>query len=244
MSRTIAIIPAREGSKGVKNKNIKPLLGHPLLAYSIAAAKLANVDEVIISTDSQKYADIALEYGAKVPFIRPVDISNDNSSDYDFMKHAMKFYNDKNSYIPELWLHLRPTTPLRDPKILKDAIKMFENYPNATSLRSAHEAPESPFKWFLKDANGYFKGLKNDLTPEKVNMPRQTFPKMYIPDGYIDIVKFSFVIDNDNIHGDRMLVFETPRCTEVDTIEDFNFIEYYLSKRSSTILKWLDEKAS
>ena len=115
MSKTIAIIPARSGSKGVPDKNIKLLAAKPLMAYSIMAARLArNIDRVIVSTDSEKYADIAREYGAEVPFLRPNSISTDTSSDYQFIRHALDWLVENEGTQPEYLVHLRPTTPLRE----------------------------------------------------------------------------------------------------------------------------------
>jgi len=240
----IGIIPARAGSKGIPDKNIKPLAGHPLLAYSIAAAVMAGIDQVIVSTDSKKYAEIAKSYNAEIPFIRPSDISKDSSTDYEFMVHAIDWYKNNNSLVPEYWLHLRPTTPLRDPNIIKSAISLIKDRPDANSLRSGHKAPESPFKWFLKDKDGYFKGLQDDLTPEKVNLPRQTFPTMYNPDGYIDIVRYSHLLKSNNLHGKRMIVFESPQCTEVDIPKDFEYLEYEIKQHSSPLLSWLNKQVS
>ena len=156
---TIAIIPARSGSKGVPDKNIKLLGRYPLIAYSIAAAKLAGIPRVIVSTDSEQYAEIAKRYGAEVPFLRPVELSEDNSTDYELMLHAMTWLSREEGEIAEFWVHLRPTTPLRVPKILKDAMICIQVHQEAHSLRSAHQAPESPFKWFLRDQAGFFEGL-------------------------------------------------------------------------------------
>ena len=220
------------------------MAGHPLLSYSIAAAKLSNINPILVSTDSDEYADIAKYYGASVPFIRPKEISADKSTDFEFMKHAMEWYKKHHSKLPNYWLHLRPTTPLRDPHIINKAIELITKNPLATSLRSGHEVPESPFKWFMKDKDGFFKGLQNNLTPELVNEPRQKFPKMYNPDGYIDIVKSSHVLYNNTLHGDKMLVFVTPRCTEVDTKEDFDYLEYEIRKQKSPLLNWLEKKVS
>jgi CMP-N,N'-diacetyllegionaminic acid synthase len=237
---TIAIIPARSGSKGVPNKNIFPLGGFPLIAYSIAAAKMTpEIDRVIVSTDSKEYAEIANMYGAETPFIRPADISGDKSSDLDFVIHAIDWFRENENHIPELLVHLRPTTPLRDPAILSKALQLFAGSTLASSLRSGHEASESPFKWFLRDDEGYFKGLRDDLTPEKVNLPRQSFPTVYIPDGYVDVIRTSNVLSNNNLHGNRMLVFESPICSEVDTAEDLEYIAFQLTKEDSVLLKYL-----
>ena len=236
----IAIIPARSGSKGVPGKNIKLLGGIPLFAFSIIAAKMmSSVSRVIVSTDSSEYAEIAKQYGAEVPFLRPSEISDDKSTDYDLFLHALNWFTEHENFIPEYLLHLRPTTPLRDPEIMEEAVKLFKVNKNiATSLRSGHSAPESPYKWFLKDDNNYFKGLRDDLTPEKVNLPRQSFPSVYIPDGYIDILKSSVILENRTLHGDKMLVFESPFCVEVDTKDDFEYLEFQIEKEGSTLINF------
>lgn len=240
----IAIIPARSGSKGVPGKNIKLLGGIPLFAFSIIAAKMMpSVSRVIVSTDSEEYAQIAKNYGAEVPFLRPNEISGDKSTDFDLFLHALNWFKENENFIPDYLLHLRPTTPLRNPKIMEDAVKLFiENKNLASSLRSGHSAPESPYKWFLKDENNYFKGLRDDLTPEKVNLPRQSFPSVYIPDGYIDILKSSVILDSGTLHGDKMLVFESPFCVEVDTKDDFEYLEFQIQKEGSPIINFHNNK--
>jgi CMP-N,N'-diacetyllegionaminic acid synthase len=237
----IAIIPARSGSKGVPGKNIMLLGGYPLIAYSIAAAKLSGIKRVLVSTDSEEYALVTRRYGAETPFLRPDEISSDQSTDFEFMRHAIDWMIDKEKIVPEFWIHLRPTTPLRDPQIIKDALVQIQQHPEASSLRSGHEVPESPFKWFLKDGEGFFKGLREDLTPEKVNQPRQIFPNMYTPDGYVDIVRSSHVLHNTTLHGDKMLVFESPRCTEIDSLEDFEYLDYQIKKHDSHLLNYLKQ---
>jgi CMP-N,N'-diacetyllegionaminic acid synthase len=240
----IAIIPARSGSKGVPGKNIKLLGEIPLFAFSIIAAKMMpSVSRVIVSTDSEEYAEIAKEYGAEVPFLRPNEISGDKSTDFDLFLHALNWFKDNENLIPDYILHLRPTTPLRNPQIMEDAVRLFiENKNLASSLRSGHSAPESPYKWFLKDDNNYFKGLRDDLTPEKVNLPRQSFPSVYIPDGYIDILKSDVILTTGTLHGDKMLVFESPFCVEVDTKDDFEYLEFQIQKEGSPIINFHNNK--
>jgi CMP-N,N'-diacetyllegionaminic acid synthase len=240
----IAIIPARSGSKGVPGKNIRLLGGIPLFAFSIIAAKMMpSVSRVIVSTDSEEYAHIAKEYGAEVPFLRPIEISGDKSTDFDLFLHALNWFKENENLIPEYILHLRPTTPLRNPQIMEDAVKLFiQNKNLASSLRSGHSAPESPYKWFLKDGNNYFMGLRDDLTPEKVNLPRQSFPSVYIPDGYIDILKSSVILTSGTLHGDKMLVFESPFCVEVDTKDDFEYLEFQIQKEGSSIINFHNNK--
>jgi CMP-N,N'-diacetyllegionaminic acid synthase len=236
--KIIALIPARSGSKGVLHKNIRKLGDLPLIAYSILLAKMVKeIDRVIVSTDSEEYALIAKEFGAEVPFLRPKHISGDKSTDLDAFKHCINWLEENENYKPELIFHFRPTTPLRCPLIIKDALKMIIDNPS-TSVRSGHKATESPFKWFLKDEEGYFKGLQENIDSERVNMPRQVFPDVYVPDGYVDIIKTDTIIEQGTLHGNKMLVFESPICYEIDTEEDFKFLEYKINNESSPIIKY------
>ena len=167
------------------------------MAYSIAAAKLTpGIQRVIVSTDSVHYAKLAKRYGAEIPFLRPKELSMDNSTDYDFMSHAVSWFDQHSDRSPEYWVHLRPTTPLRDPSIITDAISVFQSRDEATSLRSGHLSPESPFKWLRKNKEGFLTNLIGDDTNlDKYNGPRQNFPEVLIPNGYVDILKSSLIRD-------------------------------------------------
>jgi CMP-N,N'-diacetyllegionaminic acid synthase len=242
MEDVIAIIPARAGSKTIVDKNIALLAGHPLFTYSIAAARLSTeIDRVIVSTDSEQYAEIAVEYGAEVPFLRPSEYSTDTSTDRDFFAHAMKWLCEDQQYRPEYWVHLRPTTPLRDPHLIDQAIKIIQGKGESTALRSGHRASESPFKWFKKDDNGYFRGIMSeDHDFESYNLPKEAFEDVFIPDGYVDIVRRSFVMSQNVLHGERMIGFESPVCTEVDSIEEFEYIKYQIGIQGSTLHSFLN----
>jgi CMP-N,N'-diacetyllegionaminic acid synthase len=230
--KTIAIIPARSGSKGIPGKNVIDLAGFPLLAYSIAAAKLAgNVDEVIVSTDSQEIAEIAVNFGAKTPFLRPQSISQDKSSDLEFFLHAIDWFQQNTAEKVEYWVHLRPTTPLRDPERISEAVEFIHKHQEATSLRSASLASESPYKWLQKASDEtYFEGIRpDDPRPEYFNLPRQSFPEIYVPDGYVDVVRTSFITSNPGLlHGDKLLAYVTPRTIELDTPEDLEQLRLHL----------------
>jgi CMP-N,N'-diacetyllegionaminic acid synthase len=243
MRQVYAIIPARGGSKGVPKKNIRPLKGHPLIAYSIAAGLLAGyVERVIVSTDSTEIAAIAEEYGAEVPFMRPAELSGDRSTDRDFMVHAIDWFDREEGGAPEYWVHLRPTTPLREPTVVDKAIEDILARPEATSLRSAHPAPESPFKWFRRDEGGYFSPIADTMDNEMVNAPRQHFEDVFIPDGYVDILKTKYIRASGLVHGSRMAGFISPACREVDTIQDFDYLEYELETKGSALLDYLEKK--
>lgn len=232
-----AIIPARAGSKGVKDKNIKNLHGHSLLEWSINAAKSSKlIDRVFISTDSEEYAKIGRDCGAEVPFLRPESISGDSSSDLDFILHAIGEFNKINFY-PEYIAHIRPTTPIRDPDFIDEAIKLFQDNREFSSLRSVHKMSESSYKT-LEINNGMlttlsaFRDMKTDA-----NAPRQSFPDTYQANGYIDILSTNFVIKNQQIHGNKILPFITQTAYEVDCIEDFEYLEHQASKSTVIIDK-------
>ena len=239
--KTIAYIPVRGGSKGVPKKNIHPLGGYPLIAYTIAAAKLSkHISRIIVSTDSEEIAEIAVLYGAEVPFIRPAEYAQDLSPDRGHFLHAMNWFKENEGEVPEYWVHLRATTPLRDPHVLDEAIQKILKDSESTSLRSGHPAPESPCKWFKRDNRGYFIGnCPEDKRPEYYNLPRQLFPPVYIPDGYVDIMKASYVLNSDNLNGSKMIGFSSPHCFEVDTIEELEMLEFQLSKNGSELLDYL-----
>ncbi len=244
MSKVIAVIPARAGSKGVIDKNIKLLAGHPLIAYSIAAAKLASkVDRIIVSTDSNQYADIARNYGAEVPFLRPENLAGDTSTDYDFFKHLLNWLSENEASIPQYLVHLRPTTPLRQVSYIDSAIGHIKHASNATALRSAHQMSESAYKAFEIE-NDYLKSVgTNSFALDTSNDPRQNFPNTYEANGYVDVLKTEYILKHCKLHGDHVIAFTTPPVTEVDTIENFDYLEYLVDKDASIVNDLFGERA-
>ncbi len=242
MKKIIALIPARGGSKGVKDKNIREVGTFPLIAYSIAVALLSKwIGKVTISTNSLKIGRIAKGYGGEFSFLRPEKAASDTATDIEWVEHALEWLKKNENYVPDLIIHLRPTTPLRDVKSLNLAITKFLQCPEATSMRSVHVQEESPYKMFIKD-DDYLKPFMIHGTGEFYNLPRQAFPHVYAPNGYIDILRPS-IIKKGSLHGNKILSFETPKVIEVDS--EYNLLEldrYYkdnptykflLSKRQS-----------
>lgn len=231
MTEIVAIIPARSGSKGIKDKNIMQLGGHPLISWSIIACKKANlIDRIIVSTDSEKYSELCIKYGAEVPFIRPEYISRDNSTDYEFIEHALDWFNQNESE-PKIIIHIRPTTPIRDPVVINEAIINFKNNAKATSLRSVHEMSESAYKTFEFNNKGYLKPILNiEDTIDYSNKPRQLFPKTYQANGYVDVLSVSYIRNKKQIHGDCVIPYVTTFTQEIDTENDMQFLEYQLYK--------------
>ncbi len=238
----VAVIPARAGSKGVKNKNIRCLRGYPMMAYSIAIANLSDkVSRVIVSTDSGYYARIAGYYGAETPFLRPAEISGDTSTDIEFMEHMIGWMYENEHSVPEYFLHLRPTYPLRSLEVVNAAIERMKADPSATSLRSAHLASNTPFKWFHLREDGYYKSIKEGLTLDEANNPRQAFPDVYIPDGYVDVLRTEFLVENDLMHGDRMIGYVVGGGVDVDAAKDVEYLDYILEKKGHPLYDYLKE---
>jgi CMP-N,N'-diacetyllegionaminic acid synthase len=225
----VALIPARSGSKGVANKNIKLLGDHPLIEWSIAACKAAiSINRIIVSTDSEEYARLSRKMGAEVPFIRPAEISGDLSTDYDFILHALDWFS-QNGGEPDYIVHIRPTTPFRDPAMIDKAVEVFIHNPLATALRSVHPMSESAYKTFEVAPGGQLKRVASESTElDAANNARQQFPNTYIANGYVDVLSTAFIRKMQLIHGNHVLPFITPTVNEVDTSEDFSMLEMEL----------------
>ena len=214
--------------------------GFPLIAYSIAAAKLSKrIDRIIVSTDSEEIATIAKKFGAEISFLRPAEISGDKSTDLEFVSHALNWFKKNEKKVPDYLVHLRPTTPLRRPLDIDMAIEKILKNRRATCLRSGHEIRESPYKLFGIDGD-YFTGLfPKDKRPDYWNLPRQSFPPVYQPDGYVDILVSRFVLKNKVIHGKKIVGFISPDTGEIDKPEDLSFVNFKLQKEHWEIYNWL-----
>lgn len=221
----LAIIPARGGSKGLPNKNILPLLNHPLISYSIKAALDSNlINRVIVSTDSNTIAEISIKYGAEVPFIRPDEFAQDLSTDLEVFTHAIKWLEENENYKPDVIVQLRPTSPIRKARLIDDCIIKLINS-NADSLRIVTPSPITPYKmWKIEDES---KPLIPLLTIEGVkepfNEPRQRLPKTYWQIGTLDVIKTNIILDKKSMSGESILphIVENEWAIDIDEIQSF-----------------------
>lgn len=231
-----AVIPARSGSKGVRDKNIRLLAGHPLLAWSVRAAALARcIDRVLVSTDSAEYAELAISYGAEAPFLRPPEISGDMATDLDVMRHLVGWLRQEGRPLPDFLIHLRPTTPLRDPAVIDSAVLRLADDSGATALRSVHEMAETAYKCVERDGDYLTTVFTREPDLEAANGPRQGFPPTYVPNGYVDVLRSELIFARGRLHGDRVLGLVTPPAREVDCQEDFEFLEFEASRRPDAV---------
>ena len=225
--RLIAIIPARSGSKGLPNKNIRLLNGKPLIAYSLVAAQEAEIfDEIFLSTDSQKYANIASQYGANVPFLRSDSLATDTASTWDCVNEALEQYGTMGKKF-DIFVVLQPTSPLRTPQDIVTAVEtMILN--TADSVVSVCEADHSPLWYNILPKN---KSIKGFVRPEIMTKTRQELPTFYRINGAIYAVDTSYFFRTQNIYDGNSFAYIMPkeRSIDIDSLFDFSFAEYLLS---------------
>jgi len=224
----VVLIPARSGSKGLKNKNILKLKGVPLIAHSINfAKKISNVKKVFVSTDSKKIKTISKKYNAEVPFLRPKKYSKDNSKDLDVFKHFLKWYRKNNKNEIDLIIHLRPTTPFRSLHLVNKAIGLIIKNKNYDSLRCFKESDFSPYKMWIKFHN-LAKPLFYHNKKELHSMARQQLPQTYNHIGIIDILRPKRTIDKNSMVGKKtfcFLVKDLKNYVDIDNKTDLKTAE-------------------
>lgn len=226
--RNIAIIPARSGSKGLKDKNIRLLNGKPLLAYTIEAAlKSKCFDIVMVSTDSKKYAKIAEEYGAQVPFLRSENTSQDSTSPWDVMKEVLDMYKELGQEFDTFCL-LQPTSPLRDAKDIKNAYKeMVEKKANAVVSMCELECSMHLVNTLPKSLS-----MKGFISSEQYNKRRQDIRPYYRFNGAIYISKVKTFYKHMNIYDDRCYAYimDRSRSYDIDDQNDLKIVEALLCR--------------
>lgn len=226
----VALIPCRSGSKGIINKNIKLYKGIPLFAHSIKIALQSEyINEVYVSSDSEEYNNIALQYGAKITPLRSKEISDDLSPDIDTFIHFLNMYKNMNLEIPDIIIHLRPTYPNRTLKLLNSTIEYFlNNYDNYDSLRTVVLIKKSPYKMYYIENNNLIPFIKEyNALNEPYNQARQNFPETYLHNGCIDIVKSNIIINSNLLSGKNILpyIMDENELNDIDDIFDFNISE-------------------
>ena len=205
--KIIAIIPARSGSKSIPDKNIQSINGKPLFAYTIEHALQSKyIQRTIVSTDSEYYAAIAKSFQAEVPFIRPAAIAMDNSTDLQVFEHALAWLKENEDYEPDIIVHLRPTTPIRDISDIDKMIEILDQNADADSIRSVIKNTEPVFKmWFINDSGFLSPVVSDSRFYEAYNMPRQALPESYLQNASVDITRRTTVIEKKSMTGDKIL---------------------------------------
>ncbi len=238
MTEILALIPARGGSKSIPRKNIRPFAGHPLIAWSIAAARAAEmVTRIIVSTDDEEIAAVARRYGAEVPFMRPPELAQDDTPDLPVFEHALRVLEEGENYRPEIIVHLRPTSPLRKVWHIDQAVLRLLEHPEADSIRSVSPPSQNPFKMYRIGADGLLQALVEvPGMPEAYNMPRQALPAVYWHNGYIDAFWADTVMEQHSMSGRRILplTLSAEEWIDLDTPEDWARAENLVQRGSIT----------
>ena len=230
--KVLAFIPARGGSKGVKNKNIKPLEGKPLIAYTIEAAKETGIfEDIIVSTDSEKIAAIAKEQGAYVPFLRPQELAQDNSTTIDAIKHLIQTMKEEFGKTYDSIIVLQPTSPLRSAKHIKEGYQIYKDK-NANFVVSVCECEHSPLWTNTLDEEGR---MDKFLSDEVKNKNRQDIPVYYRLNGALYIGKVDEVINNNGFYGKNSFsyIMEKDYSVDIDSELDFKIAEVLMNLLNS-----------
>ena len=226
MLKGVAIIPARGGSKGIPRKNIKPLAGKPLIAYTIdEALKCQCFDRIIVTTDDHKIAQISQENGADI-LMRPKELAEDHTPTVDAILHAVKMLEKEEDYVLDYIVVLQPTSPLRSSGDIKAAINLYLENADCESLVSVAEC-EHPISWAMNIKNGYLIPFFDETYLKE---RRQEHLITYVPNGAIYVISRESLYKNQNFYSDRTLAYIMPleRSIDIDTEYDFMIAEFLI----------------
>lgn len=229
----LAIVQARAGSRGLPGKNIRPLLGKPLLAWMIEAARqTTGISRLILSTDSEDYAAIGRRYGAETPFVRPAAYATDTATDLDVLTHALTWLNEHEGYRPDVVLRLQPTNPTFPSRLIDEGIRKLLADPHADSVRPVTASPKHPHKmWRWLDGSGYlqpFLPAASAGQPEPYNMGRGQLPAVYVQVGAMEVLRYETVTVQRSMAGRwvlGLLVSDPLYTVNIDTELDFLLAE-------------------
>ena len=230
--KIVAIVPARGGSKSIPKKNIRLLGEAPLLAYSIAAGlQSAYVDRVIVSTDSEEIAEAALAWGAEVPFLRPSTLAEDATTDFPVFEHAVQWLEANEGYHADLVVQLRPTSPLRPPRLLDEAIEILARHPEADSVRCVTPSGQNPFKmWGIE--RGHLQPLLQLNQKEPFNQPRQSLPETFWQTGHVEVIRYETIVLKKSMTGEVILpcIVAPEYAIDLDNLYQWDYAEHVLAK--------------
>ena len=223
----LGVIVARGGSKSILKKSIALCAGKPLMYYTIEAAKRAtSITRLIISTDDEEMASYAKSQGVEVPFMRPKELAKDKTPDLPVFEHVLAELKSREGYVPDMVVHLRPTTPLKKVSDINKSVELLLSHPDAQSVRSVCEPPHTPFKMYTVEDDGFLQPLLPNVFPkvfeeypEAYNMPRQLLPTVWRHSGYVDVIRSEVISERHSMSGVHILplFFEEWRDIDIDS---------------------------
>jgi CMP-N,N'-diacetyllegionaminic acid synthase len=231
-----SLIPGRGGSKGVPNKNIRPLQGKPLIVHSIEISlKSPSIQRTFVSTDSQQIAEVARHAGAEVPFLRPPELAQDDTRDLPVFQHFLGWLAQNDILLPDAIFQFRPTSPSRSVSKIEEAVELLKRHPEADSVRGVVEPGQNPYKmWTVAD--GFMHPLLSiSGVGEPFNEPRQSLPKVYWQVGYLDLIRTQTILKQNSLTGTRILPLKIDSKDSIDIDDEFSFqlAEFLMEKRGS-----------
>jgi N-acylneuraminate cytidylyltransferase len=220
----VALIPARAGSKRVLDKNIRPLAGHPLIAYSISAALQSGIfSAVLVSTDSQKYADIAKYYGAEIPFMRPAEFAGDTSPDIEWVSYTLDQLR-KNGREYDCFSILRPTSPFRLPETIQRAWQAFSSQEGVDSLRAVEKCQQHPGKMWVVRGNRMMPLLPLGPASQPWHSSQYpSLPEIYVQNASLEIARTAVVFEDRTIAGNVLVPFFTTDYEGFDVNSNYDW---------------------
>jgi CMP-N-acetylneuraminic acid synthetase len=235
--RVLVVVPARGGSKGIPRKNLQLLAGKPLVAHAIATGLAATlVERVLCSTDDPEIADVARGAGAEVPFLRPTDLAADTSEDWPVFMHVLDFLDTREGYRPDVIVNLRPTSPLRTPTHVDDAIRLLLDT-GADSVKAVCLARQHPHKMWLRQPGGGIEPyLKTQFRLERgPDVPRAQLEDIYWQNGVVDVTRRQVILEQSVMIGRRVagLVTQPAESIDIDTPLDLQLAELLLAQRAA-----------
>lgn len=235
----IALIPARSGSKRVHNKNILPLAGHPLLAYTIQAAKESGIfSDIIVSTDSPDIVHIAKQYAARIPFLRPAAFASDTSPDIEWVEFTLKKLQERNT-TADCFSILRPTSPFRTAQTIKRAWQEYTADGEADSLRAVELCSQHPAKMWSVEGKRMTPVLENPNHKDTPwhSTPYQALPKIYSQNASLEIARCSLALQEGTISGKTIMPFLTQGYEgyDINSEKDWVYAQYLVDTNKVTL---------
>lgn len=225
--KTFIIIPARSGSKGIPDKNIKLLAGKPLIAWTAQAIQAAQLENAlaILSTDSIRYADVGREVGLLVPFIRPTGYAQDTTSALTVIEHALQWFQQTYHYYPEQVMLLQPTSPFRSATIIRQALAMLQTF-QADSVIGC-KAIHRDLSTLFKCDDGFLRPLNTEVTTQT---RRQDIAPLLTPNGAMYVCKTSVIQEKRSLYAERTLplVMDEIMSLDIDTETDWAIAEAFV----------------
>ena len=245
LSKIVAIIPARGGSKGIPRKNIRPFAGYPLIAFSIAAAIQAESSvRVIVSTDDPEIAEVARRFGAETPFLRPAELAADRTTDLPVFQHALGWLAEHEDYHPEIVLHLHATSPVRPRGFVDQALRLLREHPDAECVRSVVLPGQNPYKmWRIDPQSGRMLPLLAVAgISEPYNTPRQLLPAAYLQTGHVNAIRPAAIL-RGSMTGTAILplIVDASYEVDMDTLADWERGEWVVVTKNLDMV-WPEEK--